>query len=98
MRSRVRPYRIAQCCPIVHLEFVVAETLVEAPEVVDEPQALVLLGFPEDGYPILRGAPFLLREVVNLSFLHILVDHVGSREQIVEEARGHSRGSGLNLT
>ena len=61
------PQGIAQCCPIVHLEFVVAEALVEAPEVVDddEPQAFILLGLPEDGYPILRGAPFLLREVVN---------------------------------
>ena len=49
------PQGTAQCCPIVHLEIVVAETLVEAPEVVDddEPQAFILLGLPEDGYPIL---------------------------------------------
>ena len=71
------PQGIAQCCPIVHVEFVVDETLVEAFEGVDEPQAFVLPGFPEDGYPILRGAHFLLRGVVNCSFSHILADHFG---------------------
>ena len=63
--------------PIVHVELVIAETLAEAFEVVDEPQAFVLPGFPEDGYPILRGAYFLFREVVNCSFSHILADHFG---------------------
>ena len=78
------PQGIAQCCPIVHLEFVVAEALVEASEVVDEPQAVVLLGFPEDGYLVLRGACFLLREVANRSLLHILVDHVGQENRLVK--------------
>ena len=78
------PQGIAQCCPIVHHEFVFAETLVEATEVVDEPQALVLLGFPEDGYPVLRGARCLLREVANRSLLYILVDLAGQENRLVK--------------
>ena len=63
---------------------IVLETVVEAPEVVDEPQALVLLGFPEDGYPILRRAHFLLREVATRSLFYILVDHVGQGNRLVK--------------